>query len=185
MPSGPGVIPDELIAEIVRAVPSDTNSFLLTSETDAEAVIAHHRKVNTSTIQLVDALPAGSHEQIKNALPHVKLVQVLHVLDEAAIDEAHTVAPWVDALLLDSGNPNLLTKELGGTGRIHDWSISKRIVDSVALPVFLAGGLNPDNARQAIEQVNPFGLDMCSGLRTNGKLDPVKVSLLFESLNTK
>jgi phosphoribosylanthranilate isomerase len=81
----------------------------------------------------------------------------------------------VDALLLDSGNPSLATKELGGTGRAHDWAVSRRIRDAVGVPVYLAGGLNPQNVRKAIAQVQPFGVDVCSGLRTDGRLDAVKL----------
>ncbi len=82
------------------------------------------------------------------------------------------MAPLVDALLLDSGNPTLRIKVLGGTGRLHNWSVSRTIRDRVNVPVFLAGGLKPNNVRAAIEAVRPFGVDVCSGLRTDGRLDP-------------
>ena len=183
MPSGPGVISDELIAAIVKAVPKETNTFLLTSETDARAIIAHHKKVGTSTIQIVDTLTSGNHHIIKEALPEVNLIQVLHVVDDRSIEEAITVAPWVDGILLDSGNPNLQVKELGGTGRVHNWDVSRAIVNAVEIPVFLAGGLNPENAHKAINHVNPFGIDLCSGVRSNGNLDENKLSQLFKTLS--
>ncbi|MHB1148654.1 MAG: phosphoribosylanthranilate isomerase, partial [Lutibacter sp.] len=135
-----------------------------------------------TTIQLVDALAQGSHSQIKAALPHVKIVQVLHVIDESAIDEAIKISKFVDLILLDSGNPYLATKELGGTGRIHNWEISKEIVNKVTIPVFLAGGLTPKNALQAIKEVNPYGLDLCSGVRTNGLLDVDKLAAFFSAM---
>ena len=180
MPSGPGVIGDELIRAIAQTVPPPVASFLLTSEPTAEAVIDHHRRVFTNTIQLVDALPPGSYRTLRAALPGIKLVQVIHVLDEVSIDEALASAEEVDALLLDSGNPKLAVKELGGTGRRHDWTLSRRIVEQSRVPVFLAGGLNPENVRQAIDTVQPFGLDICSGVRTNGKLDPKKLEKFFQ-----
>ena len=121
--------------------------------------------------------------ELKKALPNIKIVQVLHVLDKSSIDEALEISNYVDTILLDSGNPNLVTKELGGTGRIHNWEISKQIVQKVKVPVFLAGGLNPSNAFKAIDEVNPFGLDLCSGVRTNGKLDPQKLTAFFKALN--
>lgn len=183
MPSGPGVISDELIAEIARSAPPAIGTFLLTSETDAEAVIQHQKKVNTNTIQIVDALQSGTYTEIRQAMGAVKLVQVIHVTGEESLDEARRIATEVDALLLDSGNPNLAVKELGGTGRTHNWAISRRIVESVGVPVFLAGGLKPDNVRAAVEAVQPFGLDLCSGIRTEGKLDPHKLELFFEALN--
>ncbi len=183
MPSGPGVISDELIFEIARKAPPPIGTFLLTSETEAQAIIQHQKKVNTNTVQIVDALQSGTYAEIRQALAGVKLVQVIHVTGEQSLDEAQRIAPEVDAILLDSGNPNLAVKELGGTGRTHNWAVSRRIVESVAVPVFLAGGLKPENVREAIESVQPFGLDLCSGVRTEGKLDPFKLEKFFESVN--
>lgn len=182
MPSGPGIISDNLIAEIALEVPKHIETFLLTSETNVEKILKHHSKVNTTTIQIVDSLTEGTHQQLKKELPNVKIVQVLHVLNESSIDEALEISKNVDTILLDSGNPNLQTKELGGTGRVHNWEISKKIVENVAVPVFLAGGLNPLNALKAIEQVNPYGLDLCSGVRTNGKLDEAKLKAFFQAI---
>lgn len=182
MPSGPGVISDALIFEIARNVPPPVGTFLLTSETDAQAIIRHQKKVNTNTVQIVDALQTGTYTEIRQALPGVKLVQVIHVTGEESLDEAQCIAPEVDALLLDSGNPSLAVKELGGTGRTHNWAVSRRIVESVSVPVFLAGGLRPDNVRDAVETVQPFGLDLCSGVRTEGKLDPFKLERFFHAL---
>ena len=182
MPSGPGIISNELIAEIAAFTPKHIDTFLLTSETSAEKIIQHYLKVRTTTIQIVDALTQGSYLQIKEALPNVKIVQVLHVLDESSIDEALKISNFVDLILLDSGNPNLTTKELGGTGKVHNWEISKEIVNKVNIPVFLAGGLTHENALQAIKEVNPYGLDLCSGVRTNGFLDVDKLAAFFRAI---
>ncbi len=176
MPSGPGVVADELAATIVQQVPPPLATFMLTSETTAAGILAHHSRVLANTIQLVDAVPATTYTQLRQALPTVKLVQVIHVIDERSVAEAlAAVANGADALLLDSGNPNLTVKELGGTGLVHNWQVSRAIVDQSPIPVFLAGGLNPTNVRTAIEQVQPFGLDICSGVRTNGQLDADKL----------
>ncbi|GAB3251518.1 N-(5'-phosphoribosyl)anthranilate isomerase [Larkinella harenae] len=182
MPSGPGIIDDDLIRAIARTVPPPVATFLLTSEPSAEAVIEHQHRVQTNTVQLVDALPKGSYRVLRAALPGVKLVQVIHVLDELSIDEALESAEEVDALLLDSGNPKLAVKELGGTGRRHDWSLSRRIVEQSRVPVFLAGGLKPENVREAIDTVQPFGLDLCSSVRTAGKLDQQKLEHFFRNV---
>ncbi|WP_428662351.1 phosphoribosylanthranilate isomerase [Runella sp.] len=182
MPSGPGVISDELIAQIAKAVPPPVATFLLTSETTPEAIIAHHQRVHTTTVQIVDALSEGSYQQIREALPGVKLVQVIHVIDEKTVEEAVLAAEFVDAILLDSGNPNLKIKELGGTGRVHNWAISRKIRESIPVPLFLAGGLNVDNVREAIETVEPFGLDLCSSVRTNGQLDSAKLEAFFAAI---
>jgi phosphoribosylanthranilate isomerase len=171
MPSGPGVISDDAVAEITAAVPPGVDTFLLTSRQDVEAIAAQQRAAGARTLQLVDALPEGGHAGLRAALPGVKLVQVIHVAGPGSVAEAEAAAPHVDALLLDSGNPTLSVKELGGTGRRHDWELSRRIRAAVDVPLFLAGGLRPDNVREAIETVGPFGLDVCSGLRSGAGFD--------------
>ncbi len=181
MPSGPGPIADELIASIVKTIPPPIATFLLTSETKAEDIIAHQQRVHSNTIQIVDALTERNYQLIRDNLPSVKLVQVIHVIDESSVDEAVEISEQVDALLLDSGNPKLTIKELGGTGRIHDWKLSKGIVSQTKVPVFLAGGLNASNVAEAIETVQPFGIDICSGVRTNGHLDEAKLTAFFKA----
>ena len=180
MPSGPGVIPDAQIVTIARNVPPPIATFLLTSEVSTQGIIAHHQKTHTNTLQIVDALPVGSYRDLRQALPSVKLVQVIHVVGESSVQQALYVAPHVDAILLDSGNPFLPTKVLGGTGQTHDWQISRQIVESVSVSVFLAGGLTPDNLEQAIESVRPFGVDVCTGVRSHGELDPKKLYAFME-----
>jgi phosphoribosylanthranilate isomerase len=175
MPSGPGPISDELIKQIAKTVSPPVATFMLTSETTAEGIIEHYHRTYTSTIQIVDSLSEGTHYQIKEALPGVKIVQVIHVIDDRSVDEAIGISEMVDAILLDSGNPNLKVKELGGTGRVHNWKLSRRITVNSKCPVFLAGGLNPENVRRAIEEVHPFAVDVCSGVRTDGRLDRLKL----------
>ena len=183
MPSGPGPIEDEMILSIARTVPPMISTFLLTCETTASNIIDHHRRTYTNTIQLVDSVETGTLEQLRKEIPSIKLVQVIHVINEASVDEAVMVSPHVDAILLDSGNPTLAIKELGGTGRVHNWKLSRKIVEQVPIPVILAGGLNPLNVRQAIEEVQPFAVDVCSGLRSNGKLDEVKLEAFCKMLS--
>ena len=184
MPSGPGIISEAQIAEIVKTVPQNINTFLLTSESSASKIINQHRLVKTTTIQIVDKLEVGTYQEIRLAIPNIKLVQVIHVIDESSIIEAQTVAADVDYILLDSGNPNKEVKELGGTGRTHNWNLSKAIVDSIATPVFLAGGLNATNIKEAIATVNPHGVDLCSGVRHEGKLNNKKLNAFFGNIHT-
>lgn len=179
MPSGPGPIPESLIAEIAATVPPGISSFLLTCKEDAAAIIDQQRRLRVNTIQICDRLPHGSHRELREALPGVSLVQVIHVTGPEAVDEAMAVAPYVDAVLLDSGNQSLAIKELGGTGRTHDWRLSREIREAIDVPLFLAGGLNPSNVAAAIREVQPFGIDVCSGLRTEGRLDPQILSNFF------
>jgi phosphoribosylanthranilate isomerase len=175
MPSGPGPIEEPLIAEIAARVPPPIATFLLTCHQSARAIIAQHRRCRTNTIQIVDTLSEGTYDELRDALAGIALVQVIHVSGDSSIAEAESIAPHVDALLLDSGNPTLATKELGGTGRVHDWNVSRRIREAVDVPIFLAGGLRRDNVREAVERVQPFGLDLCTGVRTGGTLDPDKL----------
>lgn len=175
MPSGPGPIPDDLIKQIALTVPPPVATFLLTCETAVKEIVKHHQRTNTNTIQIVDLLTTGTYKELKTALPSVKIVQVIHVIDQKSVDLALKISEHVDALLMDSGNPNLIIKELGGTGRVHDWTLSRLIRDNSKCPVFLAGGLRPENIRQAIKEVQPFAVDVCSGVRTNGYLDKDKL----------
>jgi phosphoribosylanthranilate isomerase len=181
MPSGPGIITDDLILEIARLVPPPVGTFLLTSETAAEDIIKHHLKTHTNTIQLVDELKKGTYYEIKKQIPSVKIVQVIHVRTEASIEEALQLSEFADALLLDSGNPSLDIKVLGGTGKVHDWSLSRKIVEQSKVPVFLAGGLHAGNVKEALDIVQPFGLDLCSGVRTNKALDRTKLDAFFKA----
>lgn len=181
MPSGPGPISEDLIAEIIPRIPAGISSFLLTSKHDAPSIIDQQRRTHANTLQLVDAVPLETCRELKNTLPAVSIVQVVHVTGSDAIAAALSVAPFVDALLLDSGNPNLPVKQLGGTGRVHDWSISKAICAQISKPVYLAGGLNPENVADAIRLVRPFGVDLCNGVRTNGSLDETKLSRFFDA----
>lgn len=142
MPGSPGVISDTLIYQIAQSVPPPISTFLLTSETKAEDIIAHYKRVQTSTIQLVDA-----------------------------VEEVIRISKFVDTILLDSG-----------TGRTHDWELSRAIRTSISIPLFLAGGLNKDNVQHAIETVKPFGLDLCNSVRTNGNLDPKKNTRFFKAV---
>jgi len=183
MPSGPGPIDEADIASIAAWVPSPTETFLLTALTEAEAIADQRRRCGTTAVQLVDALEEVELRRLRRLLPDIRLVQVIHVTGPESVDEARAVAPLVDTLLLDSGNPKLAIKELGGTGRVHDWATIRRIRDSVAVPVLLAGGLNPGNAREAFERVMPAGLDVCSGLRPNGGLDAGKLRDFFHALH--
>ena len=182
MPSGPGVIPWERIEEIAAAVPPPIATFLLTCSQDAAEIAEQQRRCRTNTIQICDHLTTGTYDELRRATPGIKIVQVVHVTGEESVDEAIEVAQHVDAILLDSGNQKLAVKELGGTGRTHDWKLSRRIRQSVRVPIFLAGGLTPDNVREAVESVEPFGFDLCSGVRTNGELDEVKLRAFFQAL---
>jgi len=184
MPSGPGVIGDERIAEIAATIPPAIGTFLLTSQQRVADIVEQQRFCRTNTLQICDHLTHGTHRDLKDALPGISVVQVVHVTGPESINEAVRVAPHVDAILLDSGNQRLAVKELGGTGRTHDWTLSRAIRERIGIPLFLAGGLTPENVGQAIEEVGPFGLDVCSGVRTDGKLDAIKLRRFFSAVHS-
>ena len=176
MPSGPGPIDETLIAAIIATVPPPIATFLLTSATDALHIIDQHHRLRPTTLQLVDHLNVSLHRALRHALPGTTLVQVVHVEDEESVEYACRAAGAVDALLLDSGRLKAPVRELGGTGRTHDWSLSRRIRDTCGCPVFLAGGLHAGNVAAAMTAVDPFALDLCTGVRTDGHLDGAKLS---------
>lgn len=184
MPNGPGPIPDWLIAEIAQSINPPIASFLLTSEQSSEGIINHVQRAGTNTVQLVDEMTSGAYSDLRNSLPYLKIVQVIHVTDEYSLEEAIRIAPEVDALLLDSGTPKGVIKTLGGTGIVHNWDISSEIVNSVNIPVFLAGGLTAHNVKRAIETVKPFGVDVCSGVRTEGRLDRSKLEAFMYAVHS-
>jgi phosphoribosylanthranilate isomerase len=182
MPSGVGPISDKQIADIASYAPESIETFLLTSRVDADGIIDHHQFCKTTTIQLVDHVPFGELRKIRNALPDIRLIQVIHVLGDQSIQEAVEVAPLVDMILLDSGKPDATVRTLGGTGDTHNWDISLKIRKQIGIPMFLAGGLNPGNVAEAIRQVQPFGVDLCSRIRTDGRLDQIKLGSFFSAV---
>ena len=181
MPSGPGMISDQEARTFARAAPEGIATFLLSSRTSAAEIKEHIDFCQPTTIQLVWHVDPSVHEILAKTRT-TQRVQVIHVEDESAIQLAQTYAPYVDALLLDSGKPDAATAELGGTGRTHNWQLSKQIVAAVDVPVYLAGGLNPANVQSAIDIVAPYGVDLCTGVRTNGKLDESKLAAFTQNL---
>lgn len=184
MPSGPGVISEDLIAEISSQIPPDISTFLLTSKQNTDKIIEQLKRCKTNSVQIVDDLIGGNYSDIREELPNINIVQVIHVTDEMSIEKTVEISEQVDSILLDSGNKNLTVKELGGTGRTHDWNLSRKIVQEVKIPVYLAGGINASNVTKAINTVKPFGIDLCSSVRTNGKLDKNKLTEFFNILKS-
>ncbi len=182
MPSGPGPIDDDLIASIARTVPPPVATFLLTSRTAPGEVVEHVARAGVGTVQLVDEVGPAAYDALRASLPNLKIVQVVHVEDERALELSRRAAARVDAVLLDSGRPSAPVRELGGTGRRHDWAISRRIVEALSVPVFLAGGLNAGNVREAIDTARPYAVDVCSGVRTDGRLDPGKLRAFVDAM---
>jgi phosphoribosylanthranilate isomerase len=170
MPNAAGVISESTIAEIAAAVPPRVSTFLLTGSTEPDALVAQYERCGTTTIQLCERLTTGALERLRERIPEAALVQVIHVSGAEALDQALAVAPYVDALLLDTGAPRHGVDE-PGYAVAHDWAISAEICRSVPAPIFLAGGLHAANVRAAIDLVGPWGVSVCSGVRADGRLD--------------
>jgi len=175
MPSGPGIIDEATIAAIISNAPSNVETILLSSQTDYKGLAQQIDKCRPDTVQLVDRVEQTVIKRLREKFNSLSVMEVLHVTGPASQHKAQYVESNADLLLLDSGNPALAIKELGGTGRVHNWQVSAEIVRDAALPVYLAGGLNQNNLATAIDNVRPYGVDVCSGVRTEGQLDVGKL----------
>lgn len=182
MPSGPGVIGVDAAASIVQALPSDIDTFFLTSQTRAGEIEQELKQCGANTVQIVRHIEPQEHERLCAALPQVRRVQVVRVEDESALSLIERYGQVVDAFLLDSGRTRGAVPQFGGTGSVHDWSISQRFVEATHLPVFLAGGLSSNNIFDAIAAVRPAGVDVCSGVRTDGVLNPAKLQAFMSEI---
>jgi phosphoribosylanthranilate isomerase len=176
VPPSPRAIPDEAIAGIAATVPPPVATVLVSSQRDAEAISAQVRRTRPSVIQVVAPIDPAEWALLAELEPHLRRIQVIHVEGPEALDFIPLYAPHVHAFLLDSGKAASATPYYGGTGETHDWAISAAFVARSPLPVFLAGGITPANAAEAIRQVRPYGLDLCTGLRTDGRLDPARLA---------
>jgi len=168
MPSGPGVLTLAQAAEIAADAPEAARPVLLTSSGTAAGIAAQAARVGVTAVQVVRHIAAAEARAL--AASGLHYVQVVHVEGRDCLDLIDVYGGHCTAFLLDSGRPS--GAELGGTGRVHDWGVSAQFRRRSPRPVFLAGGLTPDNVAEAIAQVRPAGVDICSGLRRNGALDP-------------
>lgn len=182
MPSGAGIITEDMCRAIATTAPDAVSPVLLTSAETPEDIARQIRFTGVSMVQLVRHVAPGHHRALADALPTVKRLQVIHVEDAGALDLLDTYKGLADFYLLDSGRPS--AQQLGGTGRTHDWGISAEFVARADAPVFLAGGLNAGNVEQAIRVVQPYGVDICSGVRTaSDRLDPARLDAFMAAVN--
>lgn len=179
MPSGPCIISDEAIRMLLRKTPSFIDTFLLTSRCDAEGIAEQWRLCRTTTIQVCNPLPDDELRRLRKLVPGISLVSVVHINSRTHNGRALELCNIVDGLLLDTGDPDMPLPELGGTGRVHDWDISRNICAQSSLPVWLAGGLTAKNVAAAISYVRPQGIDVCTGVRSDGFVDGEKLAALL------
>ena len=182
MPSGPGVIGVAAAAQIAKEMPCGTDTFLLTSAMRAKEIVKDLAVCPASAVQIVRHIDPGEYPELINAAPQVRRIQVVHIEDEGALDLLARYEPFVDAFLLDSGKTFGPEQQFGGTGATHNWTISRRFVEKTDIPVYLAGGLNSANVFEAITQVRPYGVDLCTGVRTDDQLDPAKLEAFMSEV---
>jgi phosphoribosylanthranilate isomerase len=184
MPDGTGMLSDAQIAEIAAHARPAVCTFLLTSQVTAATISAHIRATQPTAVQIV--CPIDPLEAAKLAVlePLVRRVQVVHVEGPEALNSISAYAPHANAFLLDSGRPNASTPVLGGTGKTHDWMVSADFARASPKRVFLAGGINAANVEEAIRQVRPYGLDLCSSVRSNGRLDGARLTAFMDAVRS-
>jgi phosphoribosylanthranilate isomerase len=182
-PSGEGRIPVETIAEITRSVPASTGTFVLTSTTDVEKLAELYHATGVNTLQLWDPLKPADYEHLRRLVPRIFIAQSIHVQEESALGVARGVARYVDALVLDSGGSEPPFRWRNPAGQTHDWSLSRQIADSIDRPILLAGGLTSENVCQAIRAVHPYGVDVCSGVRTDDQLDQTLLVAFLDAVS--
>lgn len=182
MPSGPGVIGVAVAAQIANEMPGGTDTFLLTSAMCASEIVQDLTVCPASAVQIVRHIDPGEYPELIEAAPQVRRIQVVHIEDEGALELLARYQPFVDAFLLDSGKTFGADQQFGGTGATHNWAISRRFVENTDIPVYLAGGLKSTNVFEAITQVRPYGVDLCTGVRTDDQLDPAKLEAFMSEV---
>jgi phosphoribosylanthranilate isomerase len=155
-------------AEMVRQLPPFIEPVAVTHLQETEDLIRLVKDSRCTTLQVQNTVEPSELDVIRYALPYLKIVKAVHVTDASAVKTAKRYEPHADALILDTRT----AEKIGGTGIVHDWNISAKIVANSAIPVILAGGLTPENVREAIQKVRPYGVDVHTGVRKNGARNP-------------
>jgi phosphoribosylanthranilate isomerase len=160
----------ELAREICRALSPFVTPVLVTHLEDPEAIVNLAELVPCPVLQLHSDLGPATLRELRARLAARKLIGKVSVEGDDAVARASEIEPFVDAILLDTRDR--ATDRVGGTGMVHDWSISARIAAGSRAPIILAGGLTPDNVAQAVRAVKPWGVDVNSGVETaDGRKD--------------
>lgn len=170
----------ETAKEICDFVNGRCDVSLVTHLTNADEIISLTKYIGNNTIQLHSDIEESEVEKIVNELPNIKLVRLIHVSSDGQICTDYKKMKYADYYLLDSFN--LKTNQVGGTGLTHDWNKSYELIKLLDKPTFLAGGLNPNNVKLAIETADPYGVDVNSGCKNeNGRKDRNKVKVFVKN----
>ena len=161
---GDGAFPRERAADranaIFAALPPGARRVALSLSANPAEIARIVKETWPDIIQIgaaVELFSLRDTQMLKAAFPNLQVMRSIPIVDEASIERAKDYQRVADCLLLDRHEPG--DRQIGGLGRTHDWSISRRIVDEVGVPVILAGGLDADNVVAAIAAVRPAGVD--------------------------
>jgi phosphoribosylanthranilate isomerase len=173
--NSPDFISATVARDIDRALPPSVEAVLVTHVEDIDKLERLLQESEIRTVQLHSEIAPSSVERLRGRLPHLKIFKSVSVISADSVAYPEAFAQLVDGFVLDS--INLATDQVGGTGKTHDWSVSRQIVMRYPeIPSILAGGLNSENVRSAIEQVHPFGVDVNSGTKAPDEFkDPRKI----------
>ncbi len=167
-------ISPETAKKIVVSLPRGIRTVMVTHLLEVSKIVEIAEYTGISALQIHNDLSTEGMKSLREYVPNLELIKTIHVLDESAIEDAKVYESFSDIILLDTK----AGERIGGTGKTHDWNISKRIVEEVGIPVILAGGLNPRNINEAISKVKPAGIDANSGLENkDGSKDFDKIRI--------
>lgn len=154
------------------------------------------QELNPYAVQFLDPADICFLKRLKSAYPSVEMWQSVHLPQagqEADIEHVKkTVQDYVDAgvdsLLFDTVAVSQGKTKFGGTGKTSDWNLVRGLIDTIQspVPVWLAGGINPENVGDALDTLDPYGIDLCSGVEARpGKKDPQKVKALMSTIRQR
>ena len=162
--NSPDFISAAVARDISRTLPPSVEAVLVTHIENIDELERLLQQSGITTVQLHSEIASSSVERLRGRLPDVKIFKSVHVISADSVAYPEAFRKLADGLVLDS--INVATDQIGGTGKTHDWSISRQIVTRYPeIPIILAGGLNSENVRSAIEYVHPFGVDVNSGTK--------------------
>lgn len=171
-------------ASIAKQLPPFCAIALVTDITGVAEILQLVNFIGVNTLQLHGNSSPEDMKLIKKELPYLKIIKSLHIIDEASIGIGKKYIGVADAILLDSFNET--KNQIGGTGKTHNWNISRKIVDEYNTPIILAGGLSPDNVAEAIKFVRPYGVDVNTGTKgENGFKDYKKMEMFIRRAREK
>lgn len=163
---------------LIRQLPLEVIPVMVTYLNNAEEIVKVASYVIAGAVQLHSNISLPEIGKIRKALPKIKIIKAIHVIDEKVVSEAVKFSDYVDYILLDSKAKG----KIGGTGKTHDWSISRKIILKCKKPVLLAGGLNPENVLDAVRKIKPFGVDVNSGVKAKPRVkDAEKLRKFIEN----